>query len=367
MDDQMQPASAEAGSEVAWTHNAGGTGELSVTDAARSLAMARYKRDAGEDRQQDAAPQDDAPAAQESASQKADAAPQVEATGETEASDPADDSLPPIELPRSWTRDQADTWKALPRSVQEFLTQQAGKDSDAVRRSQNEAAEQRKAFEARIAEVDKVRQDYESRLPALVQAIEATIQNQFSDIQSIADVRRMQAEDPFRFQQWQMHQMELQTVAAQKAEADRRHQETQLRERNDYRVTQTKLLLEKVPDLNDAKKFAEVQARAIDFLKDYGFADSELAELGGSRISDNANFQRLVLDAMAYRDGQKAKSEVLKKPAPPVQRPGTARPAGAGIQAQIQTLKQQLDKSSGMTAIRLGAEITKLERQAGRR
>lgn len=366
MDGQMQPASPEAGSEVAWTHTAGGSGELSVSEAARSLAMARYKRDAGDQERQAAQAETPAAAEAESASQEADAAPQAEATGETQADDPADD-LPPLELPRSWTRDQSDNWKALPRSVQEFLSQQASKDSEAVRRSQNEAAEQRKAFEAKLSEVEKVRQDYESRLPALAAAIEATIQNQFADIQSIADVRRMQAEDPFRFQQWQLHQMELQTVQAQKAEAEKHQTETKIRERNDYRVAQTKLLLEKVPELSDAKKFAETQTRAVEFLKDYGFADAELAELGESRFSDNANFQRLVLDAMAFRDGQKAKAQVLKASPPPVLRPGAPKAPSAGIQAQIQTLKSQLDKASGLQAVRIGAEITKLERQAGRR
>jgi len=366
MDGQMQPASPEAGSEVAWTHTAGGSGELSVSEAARSLAMARYKRDAGDQEQQAAQAETPAAAEAESASQEADAAPQAEVPGETQADDPAN-NLPPIEPPRSWTTEAKDRWQSLPRETQEYLAGREQERETALRRSQNEAAEQRKAFEAKLSEVEKVRQDYESRLPALAAAIEATIQNQFADIQSIADVRRMQAEDPFRFQQWQMHQMELQTVQAQKAEAEKHQTETKIRERNDYRVAQTKLLLEKVPELSDAKKFAETQTRAVEFLKDYGFADAELAELGESRFSDNANFQRLVLDAMAFRDGQKAKAQVLKASPPPVLRPGAPKAPTAGIQAQIQTLKSQLDKASGLQAVRIGAEITKLERQAGRR
>src|SRR5215467_4448353 len=75
--------------------SAGGSGPLSVWEAARSLADTRYKEQAQEEKQAEApgapAKEAAAPEPQESA-EEADAAPPQEATGETDqASDPAQD------------------------------------------------------------------------------------------------------------------------------------------------------------------------------------------------------------------------------------------------------------------------------------
>ena len=121
---------------------------------------------------------------------------------------------------------------------------------------------------------------------------------------------------------------------AQKAEAEKHQTETKIRERNDYRVAQTKLLLEKVPELSDAQKSSPRLRRARLSFEGLWFRGRGACRDWREPFSDNANFQRLVLDAMAFRDGQKAKAQVLESIASAVLRPGA--PEGtesAGIQS----------------------------------
>src|SRR5262245_18794764 len=107
-------------------HIAGGSGPMSVREAARSVVHWRRKcaaadqmTDDGQERTDAGASEATSDPAQESA-QKADtAAAETQPPGETESQvDPAE-NLPPIEPPRSWTKDEKERFKSLPRETQE--------------------------------------------------------------------------------------------------------------------------------------------------------------------------------------------------------------------------------------------------------
>src|SRR5688572_21625078 len=84
----------------------------SVSAAAKMLRAARQPK---QPESSERAPQEAAP--DTSSSPADDAAPLSEAPGETEAIDPAPQE-PPIEPPRSWTADDKDAFRALPRETQ---------------------------------------------------------------------------------------------------------------------------------------------------------------------------------------------------------------------------------------------------------
>lgn len=311
---------------------------FSVSEAARALAAARKPKQAVAEAAEEAPEQPD------ELTDEVNAAPPEEATSETQESDPAEE-LPPLDLPRSWTKDQTEHWSKLDRATQEFLLEHDRKASETVRRSQNEAAEQRKAVQAEREQAAKARQEYETKLPALVQTLDAINQANFGDIRSMADVEKLQAEDPFRFQVWQLHQMKISAARQEAQEAETRQKQEKATQAQERKQREHGLLLEKVPEFADAKKLAAAQSAAVEYLRDKGFTDSDLNELAANPLVDDHRFQMLIIDGLKYRDVQKAKTAVAAKPVPPVQRPGVARPVGAAAAESIQALTAKLDRT----------------------
>src|SRR5512139_559632 len=95
---------------------------ISAREAANALTQFRWKKDAKEEQPAEAPaeaaapPEDSAPAE--------DVAPAEEATDADltiMAPEPAE--LPPIEAPRSWTKEQKEQFKELPRTAQEVIAQ----------------------------------------------------------------------------------------------------------------------------------------------------------------------------------------------------------------------------------------------------
>jgi hypothetical protein len=74
--------------------------------------------------------------------------------------------------------------------------------------------------------------------------------------------------------------------------------------------------------------------------------------------------QLLIRDATLWREAQAKAKAAQAKPVPPVQRPGVAQPKGAAQHAQIENLAQQLDKSSGVKALRTAAKLVAARRGA---
>lgn len=317
--------------------------DLSVSQAARALAAARHKP------REQPAPVEATPVERPELAQ-ANADPVEPAPGEpTEAAEP-EAQLPAIEPPRSWTQAEKERFQSLPRETQEYLHTREQEREREFRRGQNELAEQRKAIEAQRSEAEKARQDYEAKLPALMQTLHDT--SPFADIKSMADVEKMQAEDPFRFQQFQVYQWKMQGVQAELQQAEQRKATEEHTKWTDHVQAENSKAAELIPELADKVKGPALTQRvATELLPALGFKDSELAELaaGKSRLSIyDHRIQRLLADSLQLRDIQKAKTTVTAKPVPPVQRPGTAKPAGNAVSEQIQALTRKLEQTGDL-------------------
>lgn len=279
----------------------------------------------------------------------ADAAPPQEVPGTpTNELEPAEP--PPIEPPRSWTKDEKDRFKSLPRETQEYISSREQEREREFRRSQNEVAEQRKAIEADRSKVDQARQQYESALPILLQNLQSAMAGEFADIQTMADVQRMANEDFPRYVRWDAQQKQLAAVQQEIVGAQQRQAQERAAKLEDFKVTEQSKLLESLPELADGSKFKETQEAAVTVLRDLGFKDDELGAYwrGESDISiHDHRFQRLLIEASLYRqDQQKKKTQIqeLKSKAeqkPPVVRPGAAQPRQSSADAQLQALRQK--------------------------
>lgn len=353
-------------------HKAGGEGPISLRDAANSLVDWRRKAASEQpDKQVEIAPE--ASPAIESGVEP-DAAPPQEATGETEGEiDPAE-TLPPLELPRSWTKEQAAHWNALPRETQEYLIERASKDSAEVRRVQNEAAEVRKAIEVERQRTEQTRLQYEQALPVLLEHLQSA-QGKFADIKSMDDVTRLATDDPLRFTEWQAHQMKLGAVQQEMAAAQQRQMEESQNQLRAFMQNESQKLMEKVPELADKEAFKKVSDNAVEVLQDLGFSRDELGKLwsgeAGISLHDH-RLQMLLLDGMKYRESKKQQQVAQKtlpeklKSVPPVQRPGVVQGKGAAQAALVKDLQQQLNTATGTKALRIAAQLRATQQQSGR-
>ncbi len=314
--------------------------DLSPHQAAKALAQARWSK------REPAAPEVAAP------ENPIDAAPvEEQPSGETtETPDPVE--TPTIEPPRSLTKEQKEAFKLLPPEVQRNYADLERTREVEFRRGQNEAAELRKAAEAERTQAEKARQDYEAKLPQLMQSLMDAQAGAFSDIRTVDDVSRLAQEDPFRYVQWQAHQTKVQAVAHEMRQTEHRQHEEAQRRALDFRKSEHEKLVEKHPEFTDSAKLQAAQTAAVDFLtSDKGFTRDELAEMASGRKHlsvDDHRFQSLIVDAMKYRDAQKARTVVQAKPVPPVQKPGVAAPKGAADAEVFKNLSAKLERSGSL-------------------
>ena len=289
------------------------------------------------------------------------AAPEQDPGNTTEEAEPAD--LPPIEPPRSWTKEEKEEFKSYPREAQERISKAATRYESEFRRSQNEIAETRKAVEAERMAAEKARKEYEAKLPTLMQTLQEA--GPFSDIRSMADVEKLQAEDPFRFQAFQVHQWKLQAAQAEQAEVKSRQEQERQTQWANHVQKENALAAEMIPELADKDKGPALTNRvATEILPEYGFTPSELNALanGSERLSIyDHRVQRLLATAVKYADIQKAKVTAAAKPAPAVQRPGVAKPQGSAQSETVTKLSAKLETGSGSSKD-LGALLGALRR-----
>lgn len=329
---------------------------ITTREAGRALAARRRELSA------EAAPE---AAADPPKIQEPDAQPEAaDPVASDHAPDPADE--PSVEPPRSWTKEAKERWQSLPRETQEYLATREQERDREVRRGQNEAAENRKAFEAERTAVTQARQQYEAALPALMQTLQSQQSGEFQDVQSMADVERLAAEDWPRFARFQAAQMKLQAVHAEVQASQSRQQEEYQHQWTAFASAQDKLFSERVPEFSDKAKASKLGDAAVNVLREVGFADRELAALwsGQSSVSlRDHRVQLLILDGVRYRDAQKAAKAAVVKSLPPVQRPGVAQPRGAASEASIKALSQKVDERGSIKDV---AALIAARRRAAR-
>jgi hypothetical protein len=276
--------------------------------------------------------------------------PETAISEEPQEAEPAD--LPPIERPRSWAKELDEEWASYPREAQEKIAKREQDRDAATRRSQNEAAEERKAAQAEREQAEKVRQQYEAQLPALMQSLQDAQQSSFADIRTVDDVTKLANEDPFRYLQWQAHQTKLQAVNAEVERAKGQQTQKQQTEWAEHVQKENALAAEYIPELADKTKGPALTQRvATELLPELGFKDSELADLaaGKSRLSIyDHRIQRLLADGLKLRDIQNSTKAVAAKPVPAVQRPGVAKPSGNATSERLQALTNKFNQTGDL-------------------
>lgn len=269
-----------------------------------------------------------------------------EAPGETEEADEAD--APPIQPPRTWTKAEKEAFALLPREHQQAIVARESERDSYYQRGLKEAADKQRAADAQAKAAEQARQQYEAALPQLFQQFSAQFQNEFQDIKTWDDVSKMQAEDPMRFQAWQVAREKGQALQQQAEQAQQRQQQEATRRWVEYVNAETQAFTEKAPEFANPETAAKAQAQAREVLVEIGFGDDELAamwEQGQPLSLRDHRVMLLVRDAMKYRNAQKAAKTAARKPVPPVQRPGTAPSRGEAQAVDLKILNDKLTRS----------------------
>ena len=339
---------------------AGGEGPMTARAAAHSLIDARNKQAARERTGQDnqdtdgEAARDGAALAEQSSlgAEPGNGAGPDSAPGETQGSDQAasPEDAPPIAPPRSWTKEDKELFKGLPRETQERLVErERSREGDFLRR-QNEAAEKLKGLSAREQAMEQAKRQYESALPALLQSLQEQA-GEFADIHSLADIERVAREDWPRYVRWDAQQKKIAAVQSQVNAAVARQAQAAQHNWSSFAQQQDALLLEKAPELADRAQLAKVADGAMGVLRDLGFNDQELSDLwngrGAMSLRDH-RVQLLIRDGVRYRDAHVAARSAAARPVPSVQRPGVAAPRGAEADARLSALNSKLEQSGSL-------------------
>jgi hypothetical protein len=285
--------------------------------------------------------------------------------GRTERAD-REAELPPIEPPRSWTKEDKELFTSLPRARQERIAErERSREGDFLRR-QNEAAEKLKGLAAKEQAVEQARQTYEAALPQLLQTLQQQQAGEFADIKSMADVERLAREDWPRYLLWDLQQKKVAEVTQHMLAAQQRQAQEKLAQFTEFAKRQDDLFKEKVPDMADEAKSAELQKQALAVLGELGFTEAELLPLwnGHKELSlRDHRLQLLIRDATLWREAQAKAKAAATKPVPPVQRPGAATARQGTDEARVQHLTQRLEQTG---SLRDAAALVRARRVAAR-
>lgn len=377
-------------------------GNISVSQAARALQAARKKPApvvAAPVAAAEPEPADDGADPATAASElsvEGDAAPgEDQATGETDDSvnPPAKAPLP---LPRSWTKEQAAHWNALPRETQEYLAERDSKTSAEVRRVQNEAAEKSKALTAKETAAEQVRTQYETKIKSVVDILEKEQLREFPDIRSQGDLDKLSSEfsrlsaeavalwatDPLaagqmqaqagqiqaKLSAWGIHQQKLVAVTNELTQAETRKSQAKKESWNKHIQDENKLAAEKIPELADKTKGPALRTRAVERLTELGFTNEELNKLasGDEKISiHDHRLQQLINSDLRLAEILDAPKAVAAKPVPTVQRPGVPAPRGSANSERLKALTNKLNTSGSLKdAVALRLAQTRAPRRA---
>jgi hypothetical protein len=360
-------AEAPAQSDIV-ERSAGGDGPLSAREAARSLIDTRNKDAARrrDDEQHSGEARSDAPAEPQSAPAREPGAGATRETGpgETRGDDQAADEAPSIEPPRSWTKEDKELFRSLPRETQERLAErERSREADFLRR-QNEASERLKGLSAQQQEADKARAHFEQALPALLMDLQNQHRGDFADIQGIADIERLAREDWPRYVMWDAQLKKIAAIQNQVVAAQARQAHEQATRWTAFARDEDARFIEKAPEFTDAKVIAAAFQQASDMLKDFGFAPEELGRLWNGQDSISLRDHRMQLllrDGVKYREAQQKAKAALERPVPHVQRPGPAPARDADADEKVRSLNDRLTTSG---TLRDAAALLVAQRQA---
>lgn len=273
--------------------------------------------------------------------------------GETAAEEPeteaeAEDDLPPIKPPVSWTAEEQEEFKTLPRALQETLTRREAEREKFVQSKAQEAKQTRHIVEQQAADWRTAKLEADARLLA-------EMLPQVPERPSY----QLQAEDPYSFAQ-QMDWYES-AVAQRNAIAQRYEQiQAEIGQVQQTKLAQSQqlsheLLQENFPEFFDAAKGPELKNQLTATALALGYSQDQLNDVDGRdilamRTATEWKTKADKYDALMAKQMEKVREA---KTLPRVSRPGTAPAKGALANERYSADRQAMREGNKDAAARV--------------
>jgi hypothetical protein len=286
--------------------------------------------DEGEDQPGEAAAEAEAPETAELTPEDVTEAPEAE--------------TPPIKPPVSWTAEEQEAFKTLPRAMQETLTRREAERERFVQSKAQEAKQARSQVESEArSAIEQLQETYSAQLQVLIPQIPERPSHQ------------LQADDPWEYAkamdvfertvaQVQYAQQQLQTIQQQREQAEQtaRTQEVQ---------REAAALRETLPEWFDETEGPKLRQRAQSIAQHLGYSAEQLNDATANEISALVKASGWKAKAEKYDTLMAKKMEQVRaaKELPRVSKPGV--PAGKGaIANERYTADRQAMKSGDRDA-----------------
>jgi hypothetical protein len=132
--------------------------------------------------------------------------------------------------------------------------------------------------------------------------------------------------------------------------------------------SQDALFARQAPEMSNPAKARELCDATLAMLRGVGLADAEVQRAWKGQTGvplRDARVQMILRKAALWDQAQARVKNVTKAAPPPVMRPGTYRPSGAGDLETVQRLQRELQGATGDRAVRLGTKLQQARRAAG--
>jgi hypothetical protein len=255
-------------------------------------------------------------------------------------------------------------------------TEQPQPQADPVAQERAKLAAAQQCYEIAAAATEE-----EQKASAAIRYFQSVFAQKYPEAQNQAAIEETKQRNPARYNamqadwqqaargidQWMRHGAAATQQRQAVENAFAQHQQALIRAAwHSYKDQQDAIAAKYIPELADATKTAPLRQATREMLRERGFRDDELAHVwdghGGVSIRDG-RVQAVIADAARWRMAQAAaKNRNAYKELPLVQRPGTARPRGAGDLETVQRLERDLANASGDKAVRIAAKLTAARR-----
>jgi len=223
----------------------------------------------------------------------------------------------------------------------------------------------------------------EAELAARIQRHDEWAARNFPELNNADALAHMAETNPARLQQLQQEHARNNAARAQLA---KHQQERQLREyalgqhlaqqataqRQAWNEQQDaafqNALASRHPQFSSDTGRTKLQRLAREYLeKDLGLSKQQIDAEWTRGALRSAGAQMMLADAVAHKAGKESMRDLNSKraPVPPVQRPGTYRPAGAGAMDRIADLERQLANTTGNQSLKIATKLFQARREAG--
>lgn len=280
---------------------------------------------------------------------------------EQEEAEAADDAQPePLDLPASWSKEDADLWESLPAEAQGKIAEREAERERAVNQKFQEAANVKKATEAQLTEANANRDAYKAAIDQVLSMVQpvAPDPRQYGagtgnyDRESY-DLAVLQYQETMQTVQALTQQQ--QAIAAQQADEQKRAFQAELEA---IEAVARPRFLADVPDLTDPAKASQVLGDIVRYAVETGIPEDVFA---GDSINGVTSAElHIAWKAMQYDKIKAAKGKVEATPAPkptqPAIKPGVASSRSATKQATFRKANERLASEGSIEA---GAAVWK--------